>query len=124
MRTYNHFCLQLNDGVKWHLDNPNIQVFMSFTIKITASHLRKIRYAPHQHELWNICNSMREEGATFLSIAKHLNENGYKSTRGKLFKNSHIRSILKNKLIADNRINKIYEPIIENLQIYFCKNLC
>ena len=64
---------------------------------------------------------MREEGATFLSIAKHLNENGYKSTRGKLFKNSHIHSILKNKLVSDNRINKRYEPRIENLLIYYCK---
>ena len=76
----------MNDGVRWHLDNPNIQVFISFTIKITVSHLRKIRYSPYQVELWNICKSMREEGATFLSIAKHLNENGYKSVRGKLFK--------------------------------------
>ena len=114
----------MNDGVRWHLDNTNIQVFISFTIKITASHLRKIRYSPYQYELWNICNSMREEGATFHTIAKYLNKNGYKSARGKLFKNSHIHSILKNKLIADNRINKRYEPSIENLHIYFCKNLC
>ena len=81
--------LQLNDGVVWFFDNPNINVFLSFTIKITASHLRKIRYTPYQYELWNICNSMREEGATFLAIAKYLNENGYKSARGKLFKNPH-----------------------------------
>ena len=67
---------------------------------------------------------MREEGFTFLSIAKHLNENGYKSVRGKLFKNSHIHSILKNKLLADNKINKRYEPSIENLQIHLSKNLC
>ncbi len=66
--------LQLNDGVRWHLDNPSIQVFISFTIKITASHLRTIIYSPYQHELWKICNSMREEGATFLAIAKYLNE--------------------------------------------------
>ena len=111
----------MNDGVRWHLDNPNIQVFISFTINITVSHLRKIRYSPYQDELWNICKSMREEGFTFLSIAKHLNENGYKSVRGKLFKNSHIHSILKNKLLADNKINKRYEPSIENLRIYYCK---
>ena len=114
----------MNDGVKWYLDNPNIQVFISFTIKITASHLRKIRYSPYQYELWNICNSMREEGAIFHTIAKYLNENGYKSASGKFFKNSHIHSTLKKKLIADNRINKRYEPSIENLQIYFCKILC
>ena len=53
----------------------------------------------------------------FLAIAKHLNENGYKSARGKLFKNLRIHLILKNKLVADNRINKRYEPSIENLRI-------
>ena len=63
----------------WVFDNPNVNVYLSFTIKITASHLRKIRYTPYQYELWNICNSMREEGATFPAIAKYLNENGYKS---------------------------------------------
>ena len=31
---------------------------------------------------------MREEGASFPAIAQYLNENGYKSTRGKLFKNA------------------------------------
>ena len=113
----------MNDGVRWYLDNTNIQVFILFTIKITALHLRKIRYSPHQYELWNISN-YSEEGATFLTIAKHLNENGYKFIRGKFFKNSHIHSILKKKLIANNRINKRYEPSIENLQIYFCMKLC
>ena len=83
--------------------------------------MRKIRYSPYQYELWNICNSMREEGATFHTIAKYLNKNGYKSARGKLFKNSHIHSILKNKLIADNIINKGYEPSIENLHIFFLR---
>ncbi len=96
----------MNDRVRWHLDNPNIQVFISFTIKITASYLSKIRYSPYQYELWNICNSMQEEGVILYTIAKYLNKNGYKSARGKLFKNSHINSILKNKLIADNIINK------------------
>ena len=46
---------------------------------------------------------MREEGNTFLAIAKYLNENGYKSARGKLFKNAHIHSILKKKRMAEER---------------------
>ena len=65
---------------------------------------------------------MLKKGAAFITIAKHLNKNGYKSAHGKYFKKSHIHSILKNKLIADNRINKRYEPFIENLQIYFVRN--
>ena len=45
---------QLNDGVGWYSDNPNIQVFISFTVKITASHLKKIRYSHYQQELSEI----------------------------------------------------------------------
>ena len=103
----------------WFFDNPNINVFLSFTIKITASHLRKIRYTPYQYELWNICNSMREEGATFPAIAKYLNENGYKSARGKLFKNPHIHSILKKKRIYEERHRDITAPDIENMRLVF-----
>ena len=81
----------MNDGVVWVFDNPDIDVYLAFTVKIAASHLRKIRYTPYQYELWNICNSMREEGASFPAIAKYLNENGYKSARGKLFKNANFK---------------------------------
>lgn len=101
----------------WVFDNPSINVYLSFTVKIIVSHLRKIRYTPHQYELWNICNSMREEDATFLAIAKYLNENGYKSARGKLFKNAHIHSILKKKRIAEKRQRDITAPHIENMRL-------
>lgn len=101
----------------WVFDNPNINVYLSFTVKITASHLRKIRYTPNQYELWNICNSMREEGATFPAIAKSINENSYKSARGKSFKNPHIRSILKKKRMAEERQRDISSPHIENMRL-------
>ena len=108
---------QSSDGVVWVFDNPNINVYLAFTVKIAASHLRKIRYTPYQYELWNICNSMREEGATFPAIAKYLNENGYKSTRGKLFKNPHIHSILKKKRMGEERQRDITAPHIENMRL-------
>ena len=38
----------LNDGVRWYLDNTNVQVFISFTVRIKASHLNKIRYSTYQ----------------------------------------------------------------------------
>ena len=53
---------------------------------------------------------MREEGATFPAIAKYLDENGYKSARGKLFKNSHIHSILKKKRMAEEKTTRYYCP--------------
>ena len=60
---------------------------------------------------------MREEGATFPAIAKYLNEKGYKSARGKLFKNAHIHSILKKKRMAEERQRDITAPNIEKFEI-------
>ena len=53
---------QLNDGVRWYSDNPNIQVFISFTVKITASHLKKIRYSHYQQELSEIIKKKHVSG--------------------------------------------------------------
>ena len=64
---------------------------------------------------------MRDEGHTFPSIANWLNDNGYKSARGKVFRNPHIHSILKKKKIADDKRNKRYSPKIENMNIKIAK---
>ena len=50
-------------------------------------------------------------------ISKQLNENGYKTTRGHKFKNTHVYSILKKKRIVDEKMIKTFEPKIENLLI-------
>ena len=58
----------MNDGVRWHLDNPNIQVFMSFMVKITAPCLKKIRYSPYQQELWEIIKEKYDSGSGWPSF--------------------------------------------------------
>jgi hypothetical protein len=50
-------------------------------------------------------------------ISKWLNEYGYKTTRGDMFKNTHIYSILKKKQIVDEKMIKTFEPKNENLLI-------
>ena len=107
----------MNDGVRWYSDNPNIQVFISFTVKITAPSLKKIKYSPYQQELWGIIKEKHDSGMGFHRISNWLNENGYKTTRGHKFKNSHVYSILKKKRVADERMAKRFEPTIENLRL-------
>ena len=117
MHHYTAHLLQSNDGVLWVFDNPNVDVFMTFELKLTASHLRPIHYSPYQYEIWNICKELRDEGYTFPYIANWLNSNGYKSVRGKTFRNPHVHSILKKKQIADDSMSKRYSPEIENINI-------
>jgi len=99
----------LNDGVRWVLDNPNIQVFLSFTIKITAPNLKKIRYSSYQQELWEIIKEKHDSGIGYRKISYWLNENQYKTPRGHEFKNTHVHSILKKRRIRNERINRPYE---------------
>ena len=111
----------MNDGVKWYLDNPSVQVFLSFTVKITASHLKKIRYSPYQQELWEIIKEKHDSGLGYRRISYWLNEHGYKTPRGHEFKNTHVFSILKKKKIADERIYQKNENKIKNLKIFLVK---
>ena len=111
----------MNDGVRWYLDNPNIQVFVSFTVKINASHLKKIRYSNYQQKLWEIIKEKRDSGIGYRKISYWLNEHGYKTTRGRTFKNTHVFSILKKKKIADERTEIRFQPIIQNLKLKFKK---
>ena len=110
---------QLNDGVKWYLDNPNVQVFLSFTVKITASHLKKIRYSPYQQKLWEIIKEKHDSGMGYRRISYWLNKHGYKTPRGHEFKNTHVFSILKKKRTADERMEKRFKEKIENLKLKF-----
>ena len=107
----------MNDGVRWYLDNPNIQVFISFTIRINASHLNKIRYSTYQKELWEIIKEKHKFGLGYRRISRWLNKHGYKTPRGHEFKYTHVFSILKKKRIADERMEKRFEPTIENLRL-------
>ena len=91
---------------------------MSFTVKITALCLKKNRYSPYQQELLEIIKEKHDSGMGYRRISYWLNEHGYKTPRGHEFKNTHVFSILKKKRIADERMEKRFEPKIENLKIF------
>ena len=55
-------------------------------------------------------------------ISKWLNENGYKTTRGHKFKNTHVYFILLKKKIPNGRIYNMSKRIITNLRIKLVHN--
>ena len=113
---------QLNDGVRCYSDNTNILVFVSFTVKINASHFKKIRYSNYQQELWELIKEKHNFGMGYHKISNRLNENGYKTTRGHKFKNTHFYSIMLKKKISDKRIYNMSKPIITNLRTKLVHN--
>lgn len=53
--------------------------------------------------------NLHDRGLGYRRIACWLNDNGYKTPRGKEFKNTHVFSILKKRRLREERINKSYE---------------
>ena len=53
----------------------------------------------------------------YCRILSWLNKHGYKTPRGHEFKYTHVFSILKKKRTADERMEKRFEPTIENLRL-------
>ena len=47
------------------------------------------------------------EGYGYRRISQILNEDGYKSVRGKVFKNGHVQSLLKKGLVRKKRIESL-----------------
>jgi hypothetical protein len=63
--------------------------------------------------------NLREQGLSYNKVASYLNDNGYKTTRGKRFRGAHAHSIIKKKHIRDERLNRDYPPEIQNFSILF-----
>lgn len=76
-------------------------------------------YSQYQQELHDLILKMRNNGHSYNVIADYLNEHGYKTARGKSFKNAHAHSILKKKSLRDERLNREYPILIEDFQIVF-----
>ena len=62
-------------------------------------------YNSYQEFLYNLCTSLKKKGLGYRKISYYLNQNGYKSVRGKEIKNTSVYSILKKGKMRVDRIN-------------------
>ena len=64
-------------------------------------------YNSYQEFLYNLCTSLKNKGLGYRKISYYLNQNGYKSVRGKEIKNTSVYSILKKGKMRVDRINSL-----------------
>ena len=62
-------------------------------------------YNSYQEFLYNLCTSLKKKGLGYRKISYYLNQNGYKSVRGKEIKNTSVYSILKKGKMRIDRLN-------------------
>ncbi len=101
------------------LGGVGLRAYATFDLVIHTTKLWIAPYSEYQQSLYDLILRMREKNFTFTEIADHLNESGYKTVRGKKFRNAHAHSILKKKTIRDKRLGREYKPVIENFNLLF-----
>lgn len=67
--------------------------------------------------MFHTITDLRAQNYSFQDIADWMNERGYKTPRGNLFRNAHAHSILKKKRIRDERLNREQSIVIEDFAL-------
>ena len=67
----------------------NTEVYLTFHLTVRASHFHGSNYSEYQQFLYQTIASLREKGQTFKHIAERLNENGFSTVRGNMFRDIH-----------------------------------
>ena len=84
----------------------NIDAYLIFHLKLRASNLLVAPYTEYQQVLFVTINDLREKGWNYRQIAYWLNQNDYKTPRGKMFHGSHVHSIVKKKRVREEKGKK------------------
>jgi len=96
----------------------NCILFVSITFTVISTNLWKSNYSSYQEELYKKIYDLKSNVFTpvgYRKIALILNNEGYKTPRGSIFKNNHVHSIYKKGNIRKERIER--EDIVEILDI-------
>ena len=105
-------------GMMWLGGNrttPNyIETYLTFDLTVRASHLWVAPYTEYQNYLYETILEFRDKGWNFQQIADWFNENGITTVRGKKFRNAHTHSIVKKKMLSDNKRNQLYPSSLTN----------
>ena len=108
-----------NDGKSNNQSYTDTEVFLTFRLSVRASHLWTAPYSEYQQFLYDTINEFRQKEWNYTQIANWLNENNYKTARGKKFQGSHVHSIVKKKRIREVRLTQRYPPKLSNFGIRF-----
>ena len=98
---------------------PTTEVYFIFDLDVVASHLHGSNYTEYQQFLYETVSRLRAKHWSFPKIADWLNENGYSTVRGKMFRSGHVQSIVRKKRVKDERLSKRYAPKLSNFGLRF-----
>ena len=99
-------------------NNENQRQYLVLTVQLTSSNLWMSPYSSHQTELFQLIKTQHEnDGKNFQQISDWLNDHGYKTTRGKVFTQSHVWSMYTKKTKSNERFGREFVPNFKSISI-------
>lgn len=87
-------------------------------VVLRLSNLWSPPYSPYQQELFDIITKFHEQdGWNFKQVSDWLTVNGYKTPRGRVFKENIVWSIYIKKNRSITRFSRVYDPIITDMSM-------
>ena len=96
-----------------------VDTYLVFHLKICAPNLLVAPYTEYQHFLYKTITRFLDKGWNYQQIADWLNHKGYKTPRGKKFRNNHTHSIVKKKKIRDVRLQRRSKSTLSGFALRF-----
>ena len=118
-----------SDGVCLTDEIPKYSHYLCFTVSVRTNKfaLKQLdRYSPEQEAVFQKIKSLHESGLGYRKIAKHLNENGLTTHKGKEWGGNSVYSVLKRHKEREERlefINREYEPEWSKMEVRWEKKL-
>ena len=106
-------------GVDSNQTPQNTETYLTFVLSVRVTHLWVAPYSEYQQFLFVTINDLREKGWNYRQIADWLNQNDYRTPRGKVFHGSHAHSIVKKKRVREVRLTRRYPQKLSNFAVKF-----
>ena len=91
---------------------------LRLNVQLVSSNLWTSTYSPHQQRIFEIIKRLHEgDGWNFVQISSWLNDNGYLSPRGKVFRQNHVWSIYEKKNRSIQRFSREYPHKITDMKV-------
>lgn len=106
------------DVISTHKMTENQRQYLVLTVQLTSSNLWVSPYSSQQTSLFQLIKTQHEDdGKNFKQISDWLNDHGYKTTRGKVFTQSHVWSMYTKKAKSNERFGRELVPNFKSISV-------
>ena len=110
---------EIIDNFGWNIQDAGI--VEDCDLNLSSQNLVNPVYSIYQQSLYEKITSLRLRGMNYVQIANWLNKKGYKTPRGRSFRNNHVHSIVKKRRTHLDILQTAPKQSLSNIRLRYNK---